>query len=123
MTIIQKYIEGLEFYARYYFIGLPSWTWFYPYHYTPLLTDVYDYIEANDVQVRLELNQPFEPFLALMFMLPQANFHLLPHQISSSLADPTCSLRAPFDYYPTDFVLDKYEKTGYHKRALIPFLD
>ena len=52
--IVEKYIEGLEFYARYYFIGLPSWSWYYPYHYTPLLTDVYDYLSENKVNANLE---------------------------------------------------------------------
>ncbi len=68
--IIIKYIEGLEFYNQYYFLGVPSWTWGYPYHYTPLLTDVYEYICNNKVNVKLNKGQPFDPFLALMFMLP-----------------------------------------------------
>lgn len=41
VAIIKKYIEGLEFYCQYYYRGLPSWTWYYPFHYTPLLSDVY----------------------------------------------------------------------------------
>ena len=54
LDIVKKYIEGLEFYARYYFIGLPSWTWYYPYHYTPLITDVFDYLSENKIDVQLE---------------------------------------------------------------------
>lgn len=57
-----------------------------------------------------------------MFMLPPSSFHLLPKSIADVLNDPKCELRAPLDYYPTEFKLDKYETLSFHKRALIPFL-
>lgn len=65
-----KYIEGLEFYCQYYYKGLPSWTWYYPFHYTPLLCDVDDYISRSNVKVELKKDEPFDPILALMFMFP-----------------------------------------------------
>lgn len=101
---------------------MPSWTWSYPYHYTPLLTDVYEYIGSNKVNVKLNKGQPFDPFLALMFMFPEGSFHLLPKPLADILRDPKCELRSPLDYYPTEFKLDKYETLSFHKRALIPFL-
>ena len=103
-------------------MGVPSWTWGYPYHYTPLLSDVYEYICENKVSIKLNQGQPFDPFLALMFMLPENSFHLLPKPIADHLRDKNCALRAPLDYYPLDFKLDKYETLSFHKRALIPFL-
>ena len=54
VMVIKKYIEGLEFYCQYYYKGLPSWNWFYPFHYTPLLSDVYDYLCTHNIQVQLE---------------------------------------------------------------------
>jgi 5'-3' exoribonuclease 1 len=47
--IIIKYLEGLEFYCTYYYVGCQSWSWFYPYHYTPLVNDVYDYLKKHKV--------------------------------------------------------------------------
>ena len=74
-----KYIEGLEFYNQYYFNGVPSWTWSYTEHYTPLLTDVYEFLSTNPkINIKLNKGQPFDPFLALMFMLPEGSFHILP---------------------------------------------
>ena len=81
VDIIEKYIEGLEFYNQYYFKGLPSWEWFYPYHYTPLLTDVHEYILKVKVNVKLNQGKPYEPFFALIMMMPLSSFHLLPKPI------------------------------------------
>lgn len=75
------------------------------------------------MNINLNKGQPFDPFLALMFMLPEASFHILPKQIADALKDPKCPLRSPIDYYPLDFKLDKYETLSFHKRALIPFLN
>ena len=58
-----------------------------------------------------------------MFMLPEESFKLLPEQIEKCLKDKNCALRTPLDYFPDEFKLDKYETIGYHKRALIPFLE
>lgn len=78
--IIVKYLEGLEFYCTYYYVGCQSWSWFYPYHYTPLVNDVYDYLKKNKInEVKLSVKgDPFDPLMALMFMLPQQSFMLLP---------------------------------------------
>jgi 5'-3' exonuclease len=121
--IVVKYIEGLEFYCQYYYKGLPSWSWYYPFHYTPLLCDVDDYITHNKIQVQLKRDDPYDPILALMFMFPKQNFGLLPKPVAEKLLDPKCILRSPVDYFPAKFELDKFETLKYNKHALIPFLN
>lgn len=100
-AIIKSYIEGLEFYCEYYFIGLPSWSWFYPYHYTPMLTDVYEYLRKHKVNITFPPSEPFDPFLALMFMVSLRSTVLLPKLIEHNLRDPKNLLRNPVDYFPT----------------------
>lgn len=74
------------------------------------------------MNIKLNKGQPFDPVLALMFMLPESSFHLMPKQVADALKDPNCILRTPINYFPNDFKLDKYENLQFHKRALIPFL-
>lgn len=119
VSIIKKYIEGLEFYCQYYYRGLPSWNWFYPFHYTPLLSDVYDYLTKHPVKVQLHKEQPFQPILALLFMLPEQNFGLLPKPVAAALTDPVSILKQPVDYFPRKFELDKFDDLNYSKRAMI----
>jgi 5'-3' exonuclease len=71
----------------YYRKGLPSWKWFYPYHFSPLLWDVMDFISSysqkkstqnnnnnrslsEEVDHLMEVGTPFLPFEQLMAVLP-----------------------------------------------------
>ena len=43
--ILNYYLYGLQFVYEYYFVNLPSWQWYYPYYYAPLVTDLALYLE------------------------------------------------------------------------------
>ena len=62
-NILIYYLYGLQFVYEYYFINLPSWQWYYPYYYAPLLCDFSLYINhLASNNFKLERLQPGTPF-------------------------------------------------------------
>lgn len=43
-NILAYYVYGLKFVYEYYFKNLSSWSWYYPYYFAPLLTDIQYYL-------------------------------------------------------------------------------
>lgn len=84
-----------------------------------MLIDVYEYLRHHKVNVQFPPSEPFDPFLALMFMVSLKSTLLLPKPIEHVIKDATSPLRSPVDYFPTEFELDKFESLKYNKRALI----
>ncbi len=73
--VVRAYIEGLHWVLEYYYRGVASWTWFYPYHYAPLASDC---VNLTTITVQLEYGEPFLPFEQLLGVLPAGSAPLLP---------------------------------------------
>ena len=54
---------------------MASWTWYYPHHYAPMVSDMTD---AASVDATLHYGEPFLPFEQLLAVLPSASHKLLP---------------------------------------------
>ncbi|XP_058214952.1 5'-3' exoribonuclease 3-like isoform X2 [Rhododendron vialii] len=102
--VVQKYTEGLCWVLLYYFSGVPSWNWFYPYHYSPFASDLRG---LSQVKVNFLKGSQFKPFDQLMAVLPPRSGHALPRSYKALMNSEESDL---IDFYPSDFELDEEGK-------------
>ena len=74
--LIRSYIEGLQWVLYYYYDGVASWGWFYPYHYAPMISDLKDLDRFSNLE--FTLGKPFKAYEQLMGVLPSLSRKLLP---------------------------------------------
>lgn len=116
--IVKSYVEGLCWVMAYYYQGCPSWKWFYPYHYSPLVRDMKD---VATITIDFELGEPFRPYDQLMGVFPAESRELVPAPFRPLMTgeDPTIA-----DFYPTDFAIDLNGKRhAWQGIVLLPFID
>lgn len=113
--ICREYIEGLEWVLRYYTSGVPSWKWFYPYNYSPFISDLANIHDYKTKQYGRTV--PYDQFFQLMLVLPPRSMNLLPA--------PLDSLHEIFpDLFPTEVKIDAGGKRrDYEAEVLLPAID
>ncbi|MFS7924856.1 putative 5-3 exonuclease, 5'-3' exoribonuclease, xrn1, helical domain-containing protein [Helianthus anomalus] len=117
-NLVEKYTQGLCWVLLYYFSDVPSWTWYYPYHYGPFASD-FKGLSSNKVIFTKGL--PFKPFDQLMAVLPPTSAHALPAQYRLLMTGEESSI---LDYYPSDFDTDTDGKRFiWQGICKLPFID
>ena len=124
-TICYEYVHGLAFVIQYYSASIPSFDWFYPYHYPPLSSDILAFLESlNDAQAQeiniFEFKQPLNVLESLISVLPIGSFDSclpLTSDRISKLALKISEHKEYASYFPTTFevdcsgVINEYEGT------------
>ena len=100
-----KYLESLIFTIEYYLIGVPSWSFYYPFRNAPLLNDFYFNIkfmsDINDIFI--PVGEPVKPFTQLMMIYPVQLKTELPVLYRPVMTDLKYGC---VQFYPKDFELD-----------------
>ena len=116
--LVSSYLEGLAWVLQYYHNGCGSWTWYYPYLYGPLATDLRGLAE---LPLHFDEGAPFTPLLQLLSVLPPQSSNFLPLPYSHLMTRPESPL---FEFYPKDFSVDANgKKNSWECVVQIPFIN
>lgn len=130
--LVRHYCEGLCFVLLYYYMGLPSWTWYYPYHYAPPVSDLVRFgkgVFTGDQPIQFTMDHPLEPLQQLLAILPPTASALLPRPYRSLITDASSPIRPLFHSGAatgagTEMAIDDTESTSKWEAIIrVPFPD
>jgi 5'-3' exonuclease len=116
-----NYLEALVFTLKYYFEGIPSWTWFYQFRAPPVVSDLLTNLKRfvpNVNDLKFTEGKPYLPFEQLMMILPPQMSNLLPKNYGNLMKKDL------LQYYPIDFELDVVLGGKYiYSEPILPYID
>jgi 5'-3' exoribonuclease 1 len=120
----KAYMEALVWCLSYYFQGPQSWSWYYPYHYAPMVSDLTD-IEELITNVQFDedpsIAGPLLPFEQLMSNLPASSANLVPEPYRFLMVSPLSPIK---HFYPETFAIDmEGKRNAWEGVNLLPFID
>lgn len=85
MKVCSSYMKTMMYISRYYFIGIPTFSWMYGYCYSPLLSDLYKYCSMSKLEYTFDIHRPLSKLESLLGILPLHSFYLLPYSVRETL--------------------------------------
>lgn len=114
----EGYVTAIQWNLNYYYNGCCSWSWFYPHHYAPYISDIQGF---KDFKIEFDMGTPFHPYEQLLAVLPAASKKLLPECYHPLMTDENSII---IDYYPEKFECDlNGKKQAWEAVVKIPFID
>ena len=77
-TVVDNYMDGLDWTWTYYTKGCSDWKWKYNYSYPPLLSDLHQYYDDKRIRMPIRITPPLTSRQQLVYVLPPSSYHLLP---------------------------------------------
>jgi len=115
--ICHNYLVGMQWIITYYTKQVPSWRWFYPYHYAPLASTMIKYINTYQTP-RYHRGIPLTPFQQLLTVLPTKSSSLLPKPFNDILE------KKLIKFCPENVVIDiSGKRQEYMGIILLPNID
>jgi 5'-3' exoribonuclease 1 len=121
-TFCRRYLQGLGWVSWYYSRTPKNWRWLFPYHFSPLITDIVLYLESVTLLPKEIFKIKKDPLTAeqqLMCVIPPRSVKLLPTKLRNLYNHEEL-----VDYYPETFKRDLAGKLrDWEAIALLPFID
>jgi 5'-3' exonuclease len=118
-----NYFEGLEWVTKYYFEGCKSWQWQYKWTHSPFVSDLYFYLKHNFVQIKFSKDEPLNPCVQLLSVLPPSCYKELPkkyQKLVTSKDSPIIDMFPEPKYIEVDYI---YKEQLFQCIPMIPYLD
>ena len=122
--ILGHYLEGVSWVYNYYRHGVAQVNvgWYYPYHYSPLFSDLHDYISRNptapwEIESIQERSQFVSPLVQLAMVIPPKSL-----SVTYQVLYPLYTEQSPiYDLYPDTFLVDNQGKMDdWQSIAILP---
>jgi 5'-3' exonuclease len=79
-TLCKEYFKGLCFVIQYYTRRIPTFDWYYPYSYSPVFVDLYNYSSKYDIEMTFTYRPPLLLTEALFSVIPPSKYFVLPNE-------------------------------------------
>jgi 5'-3' exonuclease len=116
-TILNEYVKGLQWVLDYYNGKEIEFDWYYPYMYTPLWKDLYNFLEMNEINIVYDIQPAITPEQQLSIVLPPHSYNLINNEKYKKF------LVKYAQYFPTNFNVHSLGKKWiYECESNIPIL-
>ena len=106
---------------KYYYDGVPSWKWYFPFHYAPFASDLKNIERFQSSCNDMDLSSPFSPVEQLLSVLPEDSSHAVPKASRWLMKDEESPI---IDFYPKEILCDPNGKAmPWLWVVLLPFID
>jgi 5'-3' exonuclease len=123
----QEYFKGMSFVIQYYTRDIPTYDWYYPYHYPPLFTDLARYSGLYDLSFLFHKKPPLTLLESLFSVIPPSKYYALPDILQPKMnilsrTDSDFSEEFQIDVSGKEYNIDDItgEKSTYQGIVLLP---